>query len=81
MLGQPARFRSSAHATRTFCPTCGSQLSFCDDASPDEIDITICSLDDPAAVAPRDHTYTSSRLPWLKLADGLKEFPRSRSEG
>lgn len=80
-LGQPARFRSSAHATRTFCSNCGSQLTFCDDASPDEIDITICSLDDPAAVAPRDHTYTSSRLPWLKLADGLREFARSRSEG
>lgn len=81
VLGTPARFRSSDHATRTFCPTCGTQLTFCDDASQEEIDITTCSLDDPAAAAPRDHTFTARQLPWLALADGLPRYPRSRSEG
>ena len=81
LAGAPARFRSSAHATRTFCPTCGTQLTFADDASPDEIDISTCSLDQPLAAAPRDHTYTASQLDWLRLADGLPRFSRSRSEG
>jgi hypothetical protein len=81
LAGAPARFRSSSHATRTFCPTCGTQLTFVDDASPGEIDITICSLDDPELVPPRDHTFTSSKLDWLTLSDGLAQFRRSRSEG
>ena len=80
---EPARFRSSGHATRTFCPTCGTQLTFSDDAAPEEIDISTCSLDDPAAsaVVPHDHTFTSSQLPWLRLADELPRYARNRSAG
>ena len=83
VLGAPARFRSSDHATRTFCPTCGTQLTFSDDAAPEEIDISTCSLDDPAAsaVVPHDHTFTSSQLPWLRLADELPRYARNRSAG
>lgn len=81
LAGAPASFRSSDHATRTFCPTCGTQLTFRDDARPDETDVTICSLDDPNMIAPQDHTFTRSRTGWLKLADGLPRFALSRSEG
>ena len=81
LSGTPIRFRSSSHATRTFCPTCGTQLTFVDDATPGDTDITVCSLDDPASVAPQDHTFTSDKLPWLALADGLPQYRRSRSEG
>ena len=79
--GTPTRYRSSQHATRTFCAICGTQLTFSDDASPEEIDITTCSLDACINVAPEDHTFTSSQVPWLKLADDLPSFQRSRSEG
>lgn len=79
--GVPTQFRSSQHATRTFCAVCGTQLTFSDDASPDEIDVTTCSLDVAATVEPQDHTFTDSQVPWLKLADGLPSYPRSRSEG
>ena len=81
MRGAPAEYRSSQHATRAFCGTCGTQLTFSDDASPDEIDITTCSLDNMAEAAPQDHTFTSSQVPWLKIADGLPGFSRSRAEG
>lgn len=79
--GTPTQFRSSQPATRTFCPVCGTQLTFAHDGSPDEIDVTTCSLDVPADASPQDHTYTSSQLPWLKLDDGLPRYRRSRSEG
>lgn len=79
--GTPTRFRSSSHATRSFCPTCGTQISFVDDATPAETDITIGSLDDPNAVAPLDHTFASGKLAWLKLGDGLPRYRRRRSEG
>lgn len=76
--GQPSRFRSSSHASRTFCPRCGTALTFEDDGEPDEIDVTVCSLDEPALVAPRDHTWVRSRVAWVKLADGLPQHPQAR---
>lgn len=79
--GVPTQYRSSPHATRAFCGACGTQLTFTDDASPEEIDITTCSLDVAADLGPEDHTFTGSQVPWLKLADGLPRYARSRSEG
>jgi hypothetical protein len=81
LSGTPTLFRSSSHATRTVCPTCGTQLTFVDDATPGETDITTCSLDDPRAVAPQDHTFASEKIAWLKLADGLPEYRRRRPDG
>lgn len=78
---EPARFRSSGHATRTFCPTCGTQLTFTDDASLDETDVTTCSLDDPGPMRPHSHIFTSSAVPWLSRVDELPQFLRSRTQG
>ena len=72
------RHRSSEHGTRTFCPRCGTPLTFCSSRFPDELDVTTCSLEDPERLPPRDHTRTSARLSWVKLADGLPEFPEAR---
>ena len=80
LQGAPARFRSSDKATRTFCPVCGTQLTFEHDDLSDEIDVTTCSLDEPQRVPPRDHTRTSSKLGWVKLADGLPEYREARNE-
>ena len=77
--GTPAQFRSSAKAVRGFCPRCGTQLTFTHDGAPDLVDLTTCSLDDPTLLPPRDHTYTCSRLPWVRLADGLPEFHEVRT--
>lgn len=77
--GTPARFRSSPTATRSFCPGCGTQLTFEQDRAPGEIDVTTCSLDDPEGMPPQDHTYTRSKLGWIKLADGLREYRTSRT--
>ena len=76
--GHPTRYQSSAHSTRSFCSRCGTQLTFESDQHPAEIDITICSLDDPEQLPPKDHTRTSSQLSWVKLDDGLPEYPESR---
>ncbi|HTS51944.1 MAG TPA: GFA family protein [Burkholderiales bacterium] len=80
LQGTPTRFRSSDKATRTFCPRCGTQLTFERDDLLDEIDVTTCSLDEPQRVQPKDHTRTSSRLGWVKLADGLPEYREARSK-
>jgi len=72
--GVRTTYRSSAYAMRSFCPRCGTQLTFESDAYPDEIDVTICSLDQPERVPPQDHTRTSSQLSWVKLDDGLPRY-------
>ena len=76
--GAPTRFESTAKGTRSFCPACGTQLSF-ELAGLDEIDLTTCSLDNPEALPPRDHTRTSSKLGWVQLADRLPQYPESRA--
>ncbi|QSA95782.1 GFA family protein [Methylococcus sp. EFPC2] len=77
--GTPQRYRSSEKGRRSFCPTCGTQLTFEHEDMPDEIDITTCSLDDPERLPPRDHTRTRSKLSWVELGDGLPEHPESRN--
>ena len=77
LSGEPARFRSSDHATRSFCPRCGTPLAFRDDRQPNAIDVTTCSLDDPERVPPRDHTHTGAKLSWAVLG-GLPTFPGAR---
>ena len=76
--GEPATFRSSDHAMRSFCPRCGTPLTFESRHFPDEIDVTTCSLDDPATIPPKDQIHVSSKLSWVKLDDGLPAFPEER---
>jgi hypothetical protein len=80
VAGQPSAFKSSEHGTRRFCNRCGTQLTFESTHSADQIDVTICSLDDPNGVAPRDHTFVASRIEWLALTDGLPHYQRARRD-
>ena len=73
--GEPAVYRSSVNAERLFCPACGTQLAFRDLADPLALDVTVASLDEPAAVPPSHHIWTSSRIAWFELADDLPRYP------
>jgi len=79
LSGEPASFQSSDHGTRTFCPRCGTPITFRSTNFPDEVDVTICSLEAPEQVPPKDHTRTSSKLSWIRLADGLPDFAEERT--
>lgn len=58
---------------RGFRTACGTTIySMRESAS--AIGLTSGSLDDPARFAPDMHIWTSSRQPWVKLADGLPVF-------
>ena len=80
LTGEPERFQSSRSGTRLFCARCGTQLAFQSAQSPEEIDVTTVSLDDPAKAAPEDHTFTRSKQPWVRLGDGLPQYPGPRPE-
>ena len=75
--GEPRRYRSSADVGRTFCANCGTPLTY--QRLPHQIDVTICSMDDPARVRPRDHTWVSHQLPWVVLGDGLPRHQETRT--
>jgi hypothetical protein len=79
--GVPTQFNSSKNAIRTFCPNCGTHLTFLDAEDPLNIDITSCSLDDPELCPPEDHTYCENKLGWMTLADNLPRYSKSRSAG
>ena len=74
----PTVRQSSQRAMRGFCPDCGTQLSFFLVAEPNAVDLTLCSLDDPEALTPQDHTYTRSQLSWLQTADHWPRYETSR---
>jgi hypothetical protein len=63
-----------------FCGTCGTPLVFEHRAFPEELDITLCSLDEPESIPPRDHTYLRSRLSWIDRMDGLGRYAEARGE-
>jgi hypothetical protein len=79
--GTPAVFKATPKAERTFCPVCGTQLTFRHVESWHMVDVTVGSLDDPGAVAPGDHIWTSAQVAWLHMDDGLPRYRGERNEG
>jgi hypothetical protein len=79
--GEPKSFRSSEKVDRSFCPNCGTQLTYRHEGEHGWVDVTLASLDDPETLAPHDHIWTTDRLKWMEHVDGLPGFPRSRLEG
>jgi hypothetical protein len=78
--GRPTAFASSPGVTRSFCGKCGSPLAYEGERWPGEIHIHVGTLDHPEAIQPQAHGYTIHKLPWLKLADGLRQIPVPASE-
>lgn len=78
--GAPRYFKSSEHATRSFCPDCGTTLTYQSTRTAADLDITTCSLDEPAQAAPKDHTFVRSKLSWVAIADDLPTYPTTRPE-
>lgn len=64
--GAPSIFASSSAAERGFCARCGTPLTFRYVKRPDHIDVTLGSLDEPAAVTPTLLMGTESRLRWCE---------------
>ncbi|NBA98520.1 GFA family protein [Pseudomonas sp. R5(2019)] len=73
--GVAAQYRSSASCTRYFCSGCGAQLALVTTLSPDTVDVTIGTLDQPELAIPERHIWTTTRLPWLHLDEHLPSEP------
>jgi hypothetical protein len=76
--GRPKYYASSERALRSFCPNCGTPLTYAGRDTPEELDVTTASLDNPENVPPLDQTETADRLSWTQQAHLLSEWPGRR---
>ena len=78
--GALTQYRSSPGVMRGFCANCGSSLTYRRDDRSDEVDVTLSSLDEPAALVPEAHIWVQDKVPWVMIADGLPQFAQSRTD-
>jgi hypothetical protein len=62
--GTLSEYRSSAQVLRGFCSTCGTSLTYRSERRPQDTDVTLGSLDEPARLAPAMRVWVAERLPW-----------------
>lgn len=76
LSGTPQSYRSSSGVVRRFCGTCGSAISYENAGSPQSIDLTTASLDDPQAFPPSDEVWVEHKLPWQPVNVLLHQYPK-----
>jgi hypothetical protein len=64
---------------RTFCPHCGTVLTFHRPGEPD-IDLTVASLDDAAGLKPGFHLFVRSAVDWVLVGDDLPRYRTHRGD-
>jgi hypothetical protein len=71
--GETTRYRSSQRLFRVSCAACGA-LVFSEPVDrPTMLGVALSTLDDQDAWKPDMHIWTSSKVDWLKLDDGLPQ--------
>jgi hypothetical protein len=64
-------FSRTRGVTRTFCPECGTSISYFDEGLRDELYLTIGFFDHPERFSPQAHAYWQMKLPWISFSDDL----------
>jgi PhnB protein len=71
-IGVPTMRQSSRPVRRSFCGTCGTQLTYEHESAPDTIELTTGSLDEPARFAPTKEIWLAEKLPWAAVNANLE---------
>ena len=84
LQGEPIRFRSSSRATRSFCGSCGTSLTYQDDSSKDKFDITLATItlsaqDSDSGIEPECHIWIEDKLPSIELTNTLPQYQHWRT--
>ena len=72
--GETARYASSEVLDRVFCKTCGTRL-FAWRKQPAVAGVALAAFDDRNAFAPTDHMWVTEKMDWVRLEDGLPQYP------
>ena len=62
--GSPSTYASSPGVVRTFCPKCGTSLTYAHADHKDEIEVTTGSMDNPEMYPPSGIVMPSHRVTW-----------------
>jgi hypothetical protein len=68
---------TSPRVERTFCPRCGSTLTFYRSGA-DRIDFTAVSFDDQDVLEAEAHLFVSSAVRWFEIGDDLEQHDKLR---
>jgi hypothetical protein len=70
--GETARYPTSEHLDRVFCPRCGTRL-FAWRRDGTMAGVALAVFDDRNAFAPTEHIWVSEKMAWVRLDDGLPQ--------
>ena len=72
--GDTGRYPSSDHLDRVFCKQCGTRV-FSWRRNGTAAGVSLASFDDRNAFAPTEHIWVSEKIAWVRLDDGLPQYP------
>ena len=70
--GETTRWPTSPRIDRRSCARCGTPMFACPKDPPARIGVSIATCDDRNALRPTVHIWTSEKVAWLSLEDGLE---------
>jgi hypothetical protein len=76
--GETGRYASSERIERVFCTICGTRL-FAWRRDGTAAGVALAAFDEPSAFAPTEHIWVSDKIAWVRLADGLPQYPEGPS--
>ena len=71
--GATTAWPTSERIVRRSCARCGTPLLSVPNDLPARIGVSLATFDDPHAVAPTVHIWTSAKVAWLAIDDGLPQ--------
>ena len=74
-------YASSDGVERTFCPRCGTSMTYYAVNDPQRLVVSTATLDDMDALPPDVHVWRSERVAWFETADHLPRYLRFKFEG
>ncbi len=74
--GDTARYASSEALDRVFCKACGTRL-FSWRKNVTVAGVALAAFDYRNAFAPAEHTWVKEKMAWVKLDDGLAQYPET----
>ena len=77
--GSLKKAATSPGVTRGHCGQCGTSLTYQHQRRNSEIDVTLASFDDAAELQPTVHIWVEDKLPWMRISDGLPQYPQGIS--
>ena len=74
--GATTRWPTSPRIDRLSCATCGTPVFSEPKDAPARLGVALATLDDPGALAPEIHIWVDRKLAWVRIDDGLPQYPK-----